>query len=196
VPASAAPAGLKPGVDYVLIDKGAPLDPQPGKIEVVELFNYACPACNAFNPTFQTWKKKLASDVRVIYAPLDFRADFVQYARAYYAAEQFGLVDKTHDAVYAGVHDKHTLPGEGKKPDEAKIAAFYAGYGADPAAFQAAMSSFTVNAKIAKARQFAQQSHVMSTPSLVINGRYLVKGKDWDALLSNADQLIADERRR
>ncbi|MFT4048160.1 MAG: thiol:disulfide interchange protein DsbA/DsbL [Solimonas sp.] len=194
--AAAPPSTLKAGTDYILIDNGAPLDPQPGKIEVVELFNYACPACNAFNPYFQAWKKKLPADVRVVYAPLDFRPDFVQYARAFYAAEQLGLVEKTHDAVYAGVHDNHTLPGEGQKPDEAKIAAFYAGYGASAADFQAAMDSFTVNVRIAKARQFAQQSHVMSTPSLVIDGRYLVKGKDWDNILDNADQLIASERKR
>ncbi|WP_028079754.1 thiol:disulfide interchange protein DsbA/DsbL [Solimonas soli] len=195
-PALAAPPGLKSGTDYVPIDKGEALDPQPGKVEVVEFFNYACPACNSFNPTFQAWKKKLAADVHVVYAPLDFRPDFVQYARAFYAAEQFGLVEKTHDAVYAGVHEKHTLPGEGYKPDEAKIAAFYAGYGANPTEFQAAMDSFTVNAKIAKARQYAQQCRVMSTPSLVINGRYLVKGKDWDEILKNADTLIAYERKR
>ncbi|WP_020649601.1 thiol:disulfide interchange protein DsbA/DsbL [Solimonas variicoloris] len=195
-PALAAPAGLKAGEDYVLIANGAPLDPQPGKVEVVEAFNYACPACAAFNAPFQEWKKKLPADVNVVYAPLDFRADFVQYARAYYAAATLGLVDKTHDAVYAAIHDKHTLPGEGQKPDEGRIAAFYAGYGADPAVFRATMDSFTVNARITKARQFAQQSQVRSTPSLIINGRYLVKGKTWEDLLRHADQLIAEERRR
>jgi len=195
-PALAAPPGLKAGTDYVLIDKGEPLDPQPGKIEVVEFFNYACPACASFNPMFQEWKKKLASDVRVVYAPLDFRADFVQYARAYYAAEQFGLVDKTHDAVYAGIHEKRTLPGEGYKPDEPKIAAFYAGYGVDATEFLTAMTSFAINVKISKARQFAQQSRVTSTPSLVVNGRYLIKGKTWEDVLKNTDAVIAYERKR
>ncbi|MGH8443852.1 MAG: thiol:disulfide interchange protein DsbA/DsbL [Solimonas sp.] len=195
-PALAAPPGLTPGEDYMLISGGAPLDPQPGKIEVVEMFNYACPACNAFNPQLAQWKKKLPADVKFVYAPLDFRPDFVPYARAYYAAEALGLVDKTHEAVYAAVHDSHKLPGEGQPPDEAKIAAFYAGYGANAAAFQASMDSFTVSTRVARAKQFAMQSRVISTPSLVIDGRYLVKGKSWDDMLRIADALIADQRKR
>lgn len=193
---AAPPANLKAGTDYILIDNGTPLDPQPGKIEVVELFNYACPACYGFSPIFEAWKKTLAADVRVVYAPLDFRPDFVQYARAYYAAEQLKLVDKTHEAVYAAIHDTRILPGEGQKPDEGKIAAWYTLYGANPIEFRALMGSFAINARISKAKQFAQQSRVASTPSIVINGRYLVKGKDRDEQLRNADALIASERKR
>jgi len=188
-------AGLVAGRDYILIGDGSPFDTAAGKVELVEFFNYACPACNAFNPQFSEWKKKLGADVHLVYAPLDFRPDFVQYARAYYAAEALGVADKAHDAVYDAIHQLHTLPGEGQPPDQAKIAEFYAKfYGVKQDEFLQLMDGFAVNAKIGRARAFAMKSQVRSTPSLVINGRYLVKGESWEDMLRISDQLIQEER--
>ena len=34
-----------------------------GKIEVLEFFSYACPHCNAFEPSVEAWSKKLPADV-------------------------------------------------------------------------------------------------------------------------------------
>lgn len=188
-------AGLVAGRDYILIGDGSPFDTPPGKVELVEFFNYACPACNAFNPQFSEWKKKLGADVHVVYAPLDFRPDFVQYARAYYAAETLGVADQAHDAVYDAIHQLRTLPGEGQPPDQARIAEFYAKfYGVKQDEFLQLMDGFAVNAKIGRARAFAQKSQVRSTPSLVVNGRYLVKGESWEDMLRISDQLIQKER--
>src|SRR5262245_8367132 len=67
---------------------GRPLDPPAaGTIVVEEFFNYICPACTAFEPTFVAWQAKLPADVKVVHIPATFRADFMQYAKAYYAAE-------------------------------------------------------------------------------------------------------------
>lgn len=188
-------AGLVAGRDYLLIGDGSPFDTPAGKVELVEFFNYACPACNAFNPRFSEWKKKLGADVHVVYAPLDFRPDFVQYARAYYAAEALGVADQAHEAVYDAIHQLHTLPGEGQPPDQARIAEFYSKfYGVKRDEFLQLMDGFAVNAKIGRARAFAMKSQVRSTPSLVVNGRYLVKGDSWDDMLRISDQLIQKER--
>ena len=52
-----APTGpaLVPGTDYVEIQGGQPFDPLDGKIEVVEVFGYVCPACNAFQSSVRAW---------------------------------------------------------------------------------------------------------------------------------------------
>ena len=191
-----APTGpaLVPGTDYVEIQGGQPFDPLDGKIEVVELFGYVCPACNAFQSTVRAWKARQPADVRVTYVPALFGPDWTPYAHAFYAAESLGLVDKTHDAVYDAIHNKQTLPGEGEKPTMAPIAAFYSQYGVSAEQFTNAMNSFAINGKLSKARQFAVRSQISSTPSLIVNGKYLVKGRNWDDMLRIADQLIAQER--
>lgn len=191
-----APTGpaLVPGTDYVEIQGGQPFDPLDGKIEVVELFGYVCPACNAFQSTVRAWKARQPADVRVTYVPALFGPDWTPYAHAFYAAESLGLVDKTHDAVYDAIHNKQTLPGEGEKPTMAPIAAFYSQYGVSAEQFTNAMNSFAINGKLNKAKQFAIRSQISGTPSLIVNGKYLVKGRNWDDMLRIADQLIAQER--
>lgn len=193
--APAAPAGAPvAGTDYVVIPDGQPFERVAGKIEVVEYFNYVCPACAAFNPAFQAWKKAQPADVRVVYLAADFRPDFVPYARSFFAGESLGLTDKAHDAVYAAIHDLHRLPAEGVPPDEAAVAAFYAQYGVGSEMFLGAMRSFAVDSKIRAARAFAVNSKVTGTPALIIDGKYLVKGNSWEDKLRIADYLIAQQR--
>ncbi|MFT3763628.1 MAG: thiol:disulfide interchange protein DsbA/DsbL [Pseudoxanthomonas sp.] len=187
---------LVPGVDYVEVAGGQPFAPLDGKVEVVEFFNYICPACNAFNPQFESWKSRQPADVRVTLVPATFRPDFAVYAKAYYAAESLGLVEKSHDAVYRGVHLEGKLPGEGQKIDENRIVEFYTQFGVSADQFRNAMHSFAVNGKANKATQFMLRSQVGSTPSLLVNGKYLVKGRSWDDMIRITDGLVAQERAR
>ena len=166
------------GTDYVEIPNGRPLEPAGGKVVVEEFFNYICPACNHFEPQFAAWTAQLPSYVTVRYVPAAFRVDFVQYARAYYAAQTFDLVDRKHDAVYEAIHRTKVIPAEGAKPDETLIASFYADFGVDAQEFLAVMQSFAIDAKIRRATEHMRRSRVSSTPSIVVNGRYLVRGQD------------------
>lgn len=190
------PQGPEPvaGTDYVDIANGQPFEPADGKIEVVEFFNYICPACNAFDPMLQAWKAKLPADVRVTYVPATFRPDFAVYARAYYAADALGIAARSHDAVYKAVHGEGKLPGEGQPIDESQIAQFYTQYGVTAEQFSSTMKSFAVNGRLQKASQFAVRSQIGGTPSIVVAGKYLVKGKNWDDMLRIGDHLIARER--
>ena len=72
-----------------------------------------------------------------------------------------------------------------------KTSPFYGAYGVDPKQFAATMGSFAVNAKTNSAKQFAQRSQISGTPSIIVNGKYLVKGKSFPDMLRIADHLIA-----
>ena len=190
------PQGPAPvaGTDYLLIEGGQPWEPQEGTVEVAEMFNYICPACYSFDPTLRNWKSKQPADVRLVYVPAQFRPDFVPYAKAYFAAETLGIEEKSHTAVYEAIHVKHSIPAEGDKPDEAKVAEFYTAYGVSAAQFLSTMKSFAVAGKVNKANQFALRSKVEGTPSLIVNGKYLVKGRSWEDMLRITDHLVAMER--
>ncbi|QNP39744.1 thiol:disulfide interchange protein DsbA/DsbL [Lysobacter solisilvae (ex Woo and Kim 2020)] len=192
-----APQGPAPvaGTDYEEIAGGQPYQPLDGKVEVVEVFGYVCPACASFHPAVSAWEKKLPADVRFTYVPAPFGPEWNPYAKSFYVAESMGLVKRSHDALISAIHVTNTMPGEGDKPDEKKIAEFYAGYGADPAQFLAQMNSFAVNTKIARGKQFMLRSGVSSTPTLVIDGKYRITGgNSWEDKLRIADHLIAMER--
>jgi thiol:disulfide interchange protein DsbA len=182
------------GRDYIEIPNGRPLEPaDEGVVVVEEFFNYICPACNAFEPYFVAWTAELPSYVKLVHIPATFRADFVQYARAYYAAQTFGLADETHKAVYDAIHRTHVIPAEGDQPDEEKIAEFYADFGVDKDEFLARMQSFGVDVNVRRATEHMKRSKIPSTPSLVINGRYLVRGQTYPDMLRIASYLIETE---
>lgn len=191
------PQGPAPvvGTHYEQLPGGTPYQAVAGKIEVVEVFGYVCPACARFQPLVGAWKKKLPADVTFRYVPAPFGAQWTPYAKSFYVAEAMGLVEPSHDALLNAIHVTRTMPGEGDPPDEQKIADFYASYGADPKQFLAQMNSFAINAKVNGGKQFMIRTGAGSTPTLVINGKYrIANGQEYEEVLRVADHLIAQER--
>ena len=187
---AATPAAAVAGRDYVEIEGGAPWRAQAGKVEVAEVFAYWCHHCADFAPKLEAWQAKLPADVRVAYVPLPYdEGDAL--ARAYFAAERLGVLGTTHAATFRAIHADGALP---KNATADEIAAFYAGLGIDAGKFKAAMQGFQVGSQLGNARQFAIRSGVPGTPTLVIDGRYRVIGRDLDDILRIADQLIASRR--
>ncbi len=195
-PTTTALTGPAPveGPDYQLIPNGQPFQPAAGKVEVVEIFGYVCPACAAFQPLVGPWKAGLPSDVNFVYVPAMFGGTWDNYGRAFYAAQTLGVQEKSHEALYQAIHVQKTLKGERGADSVEDIAKFYGAYGVDPKQFAATMGSFAVNAKTNSAKQFAQRSLISGTPSIIVNGKYLVKGKGFPDMLRIADHLIARER--
>src|SRR5450759_2372298 len=127
------------GSDYLVIDKRAAVEAPAGKIEVVEFFWYSCPHCNAFEPSFEAWSKRVPKDVLVRSVPVAFRDDFVPQQRLFYALEAMGLAEKLHSKVFAAIHveRQNLTSGEG-------IADWVAKQGVDKAKFMAQYNSFSV----------------------------------------------------
>jgi thiol:disulfide interchange protein DsbA len=190
------PSGPEPvaGTDYIDIEGGQPFQPAAGKIEVAEVFGYVCPACFRFQPLIGPWKAGLPSDVNFVYVPAMFGGTWDDYARAFYAAQTLGVEDKTHEALYQAIHVDNKLKGERGRDSVQDIANFYIPYGVDPKKFADTMASFGVAAQTNRAKQFAMRSKISGTPSLVVNGKYLVKGTSYQDMLRIADHLIARER--
>lgn len=182
------------GEHYDLIQGGQPFEPLDGKIEVVEVFNYVCPACAMFQPLVNSWKARLPDDVRFTYVPAPFGGNWDPYVRAYYTAEAMGIADKAHDAVFQAIHVERSLRGERGQDSPQDIARVYAKFGADPAQFASTMASFTVNAKFGRAKQYIAQQRANSTPTIIVNGRYRIKARDFETMLENTDRVIAQVR--
>lgn len=189
----AAPAApLVEGRDYERIEAPGPFAPLAGKVEVVELFGYTCPHCAHFEPLLEAWAAKLPKDVRFTPVPAAFGGVWDSFARAYYAADQVGVAKRSHRAMFDALHEQHSLPMQNVSPDE--LAAFYKGYGVAPERYIAALKSPAVDARVKAAREFALRTKVPGTPTMIVNGVYLVKGDSFESMLRNADALIARAR--
>ena len=182
---------LQAGRDYVQIPGGTPWATKPGRIEVVELFGYSCPHCAHFEPLLKEWKARQGKDVDLVPVPAAFGGPWDAWARAYFAASDLGLLPRTHEAVFAAIHQNGQLP---HNPSAQELAGFYSRYGVDADRFRAAMADPKVDARLARARNFAVASAVEGTPTLIVNGRYRVLGSTLEESLRIADGLVARER--
>lgn len=170
--ATAAPAARawQSGVDYFPIDP-----PQPtstgDKIEVVEVFSYACPHCAHFQPDVEALKARLPKNAQFVTIPAVFNAQWEPFARAFYTARTMGVLDKTHQALFDALHRDH-LPLFSL---DALANSFYAKYGVNPSTFISTANSFVVDSEMARGDQLVRAYGVSSTPTLVVNGKYRVE---------------------
>lgn len=180
------------GQDYTRINPPVPQNAS-GKVEVIEFFSYACPHCNAFEPTLQAWVRQLPADVAFRRVPVPFLMNADNFQRAYYTLESLGLVDKMQSKVFAAVHvDKQRLD----KPED--IAALVAKNGGDGARFLAAFKSFSVVTAAGRAKTITAEYKIDGVPTLGIQGRYLTSpsmASGAERSLAVADMLIARSRK-
>lgn len=180
------------GTDYVVVDKRAAVEAPSGKIEVVEFFWYSCPHCNAFEPSFDAWRKRVPKDVVVRQVPIAFRADFAPQQRLFYALEAMGLIDKLHRKVFAAIHVEKQNLAKGEQ-----IADWIAKQGVDKAKFMEQFNSFSTATKTARATQLQNAYAIEGVPALGVAGRFWTDGdkaKGMERALQVTDFLVAHVR--
>ncbi|GGK15177.1 thiol:disulfide interchange protein DsbA/DsbL [Luteimonas terricola] len=181
---------LVPGTDYVEIPGGQPFAPLEGKVEVVEVFAYSCGHCAAFDPLVNAWKRRLPADVRFTMLPAVFYEQD-NFPKAYFAAESIGVIDSVHTPLFNAMHIERSLRPNASADD---IIAFMGKHGADAGQLRGTIDSFAVNAQIARTKQFIIRSGIDATPTVVVNGKYKVRGRSLEDILRITDQLVARER--
>ncbi|MEO7954588.1 MAG: thiol:disulfide interchange protein DsbA/DsbL [Polaromonas sp.] len=190
--AQAQAQAYRSGSDYLTLDKPAPTEAPAGQVEVVEFFWYNCPHCNAFEPQFEAWAKKVPKDVFVRRAPVAFRADFEPQQRLYFVLEGLGKIEALHGKVFNAIHvEKQTLN------TAEQIAAWAEKQGIPKAKFMEMYNSFSVATKARKSTQLQDAYAVDGVPALGINGRYFTSGtqaKTLERSLQVTDYLIAQSR--
>jgi len=191
----AAPAGaatpqaqppLVEGRDYVVAEGARPWGPADGRIEVVEVFAYTCGHCAEFQPMLEAWVRKLPSDVRFEYLPAAYDPRNA-YGRGFFAARASGALDKVHGPLFRAVHDERLLANNATIDE---IAWFLGQRGLDAAAAKAAMASPEVDAQMQRARDFQLAIRLRGTPTLVVDGRYVVTPSTHQDALRIAEQLV------
>lgn len=161
------------------------------KIEVVEVFSYACSHCFRFEPHLKRWLKNIPDNVEFIHMPAIFNDRLEVYARAFYAAEVLGELDKVHEAFFDAIHVQ-------KRPltSQKAIVKLAVENGIDQVRFEKAFRSFSVDAKVRRAKELGARYGISATPSMVVNGKYRMDPGmtgGFGGMLKVVDQLIEKE---
>ena len=162
------------GKHYAVLTPPQPTSTSPGKVEVTEIFMFGCPGCFGFEPYIRTWLAKKPDYINFVRLPAQWSShpESPLHARAYYTAEALGKLGTFEEDFFNEVHRNGNV-----LDTEAKLVAFFTAHGVDEAAFKSTFNSFAVNTKLKRAEELVQRYRVQSTPSVVVNGKYLTVGR-------------------
>lgn len=159
-------ADWEQGVNYFEIAKPQPVE-TGDKIEVRELFWYGCPHCYALEPFIENWVKNKPKNAEYVLMPGIFQQASEFHARAFYAFQALGIVDKVHRDFYDEIHQRGnriiTLDG---------LVQFVAKYGVGEKQFKDAFNSFAVDANVRNAKRMFTAYGATGVPTIIVDGRY------------------------
>ena len=162
------------------------------KIEVTEFFWYGCNHCYSFEPQLAQWKKSLDDDVVVVGSPAMWNELMEVHARAFYAAEVLGVLDKVHIPLFQAMNvDRQRLASE------EELAALFAASGVAREDFERAFNSFGVGSQVRQANSRARAARIAGTPEMMVAGKYRIstrKAGGQANMLKLATFLIEKER--
>lgn len=198
------------GQHFKTLPQPVPSSAPAGKIEVTEIFSYGCIYCfRAKDPTREL-AAGLPADAVLTYVHAAFNPGeaWPMFQRAFYTAQALGIAAATHEQMFVSIWETGEFPLRDPKtggirrplPGIEDAAAFYQKYaGVNAASFLELAKSKQIDDAMKRADMLVEAYRVSGTPSLVVNGRYLVMNENlgnWAELRQMVNFLIAQERRR
>lgn len=163
--------------------------PQPtssgNKIEVLEFFFYGCIHCYHLHPALSKWEKTMPKDVKLTFVPTAFNPNWEPMAYTFYALEAMGQQKRLHDKLYDAWNVDRMLLTESDK-----IADFVATQGVDRQQFLANYNSFSVMRDVKRAKQMIRSYQIDGTPTLVVDGRYVIANLEPEDAIRVLDEVI------
>jgi thiol:disulfide interchange protein DsbA len=189
------------GTNYKVLMPAQPTDAPPGKVEVLEVFWYACPHCYALEPFLAAWLKHKAPYIEFRRVPVTWQPVHQSHARLFYALEALGKESALHADIFNEMHERKNymfMQGNDAETLSAQVA-FVKAHGISAADFTNAYNSFTVQTDLSKADDLVHRYHIDGVPTIIVNGKYMsdvnMAGNP-ASLVSLIDDLAASEKGR
>ena len=164
----------------------------PGRVEIAEVFWYACGHCYAIEPKVEAWiAKGKPAYVDYVFVPATWNDMLKTHARIFYTIQLLGK-PQLHDLVFREINVKRNM-----LETPAKIEAFFVANGVSKADFQKAFSSFAVESKIRQAEDLNRRYKITGTPTFIVGGKYVTDVRSAgseDALFQVLGALAAKDK--
>jgi thiol:disulfide interchange protein DsbA len=185
-PGPANDASFLPGRDYTVLQVPVPVV-SGDKLEVREFFYYGCSHCYALQPAVNAWLKTKPADVTWIHTPAVLNPAWQTLGRAFYVAEELGVLEQTHAQLFTSIH----VGGQRFENKEA-VGKFFVRMGVAQEKFDAAWDSFSVRTKIRNADALSRKYMIQGTPTITVAGKYVVPSSA--RTFATVDYLLGVER--
>lgn len=139
-----------------------------GKPLVVEFFWYGCGHCFRVNEILHPVLKEEKDNITLKRAPVMFPG-WESGAQLYFAIQALDLEEELHDKIFRTIHvEKKDILN--KKNEREK---FLQEQGVDIDKFNSAYESFSVNTKLAQAKEITKTYKISSSPTFVVDNQYV-----------------------
>lgn len=207
LPAAAQlPAGKwTAGTHYRVVSPAQPTDVGSGKVEVLEIFWYACPHCYSLEPYIESWKKKKAPYIEFVRVPVMWGPIHRAHAQLYYTLKALGRLEALNARAFQEVHrlvelQKPPLVTPGDDAETLHLMSNWAAsQGISARDFSDAWNSFSVNKDMQTAEELTRRYRVEGVPLFIVNGKYITDvgmASGQANLVNLLDDLAASEKRR
>ncbi len=159
----------------------------PGKIEVLEFFQYGCPHCRAMDPLVAQWQQNLPDDVVVHHVPVAFNQSMTSWQYLYYTLDAMDRMDLQSDVFAAVQTRRDPLNSMDRVLDWAES------HDLDRDEFEAMYKSFGIAAKVKRANQLIESYQINSVPTFAVDGRFLTspaQANGYEQTLEVVDTLL------
>ena len=192
-------AQARPGTNYTLLAAPQPTGVAKGKVEVAEVFWYACGHCYALDPTLESWKQEKPAYVEFVRIPVMWGPVQKQHAKIYYTLLALGRPD-LHAKVFDAIHIDHN-PLAAQEDADARVLhlAFFKANGVSEKDFNNAYDSMSVATNLQRAQDATYRYAVASVPLMIVNGKYstdVSMAGGTGELMAIVNDLAASEQRR
>jgi thiol:disulfide interchange protein DsbA len=171
-------ADFKNGLDFNTVD--APRPDTGKKVEVLEVFMYHCPHCNALEPLMADWVRKHGD--KVVFRRLHMGDD--AQAKAFFTLEAMNaLGNGMHEKIFRAIHVERN-----RLNTDAALLDFVVKNGVDKNKYLEFFNSFAVQTRLKRGQALANQYKLDSAPSIVIDGHYTTSPAVAGHGLTSADQ--------
>ena len=156
------------GEHYQLLEN--PRRVRGDKVEVMEFFSYGCVHCFNFEPMLADWVESKGNDINFVRTPAIANDYWRILGRAYFTLDQMEVLEDKHMAMFRAIHQSRS----DLSTPEALID-FIEENGVDRDKFESTYHSTQVDSAINRADQMARRLKVATVPTIVIQGKYLVR---------------------
>lgn len=177
------------GKDYTVLETPIKLQ-KTGQKEVVEFFSYTCPHCYNLEPHIIKWATETKpADVGFYQIPATGGKLWTFTARVKYVADKLKLGHEFDAKYFEALHKDKNRRLMGSKDDVIEFMVKEAG--ADQAAAEKAWDSLQVKSSLKKSETLWQQAGLTGVPAVIVNGKYVVKLREFDNFFKVIDFLLA-----
>ncbi|GIU15695.1 MULTISPECIES: thiol:disulfide interchange protein DsbA/DsbL [unclassified Shewanella] len=162
--------GFVEGVHYRVL--ATPIPVSSDNISVTEFFWYGCPHCELFEKPLHKWEQTMGDGVQLVQSPAVWNQAMKLHAKVFFIVQQMPDKQKIHTALFGEVMDLREITD--LKQQQSKLGHFLNGYGLTQQEFTEKLNSEEIKSKLKQAMQIMSSAEIRSTPTILVNGRYIV----------------------